>query len=343
MGRLPFKKFLACQYDPVPPVEPQDLSGQTVLVVGANIGLGYEAAKHFAAITVEKGKEAAHTIKEATCFENIEARAVDLAVFQSVVSFADKLMQEEDRLDIYVYNAGVSTRTYARTVDDRETTLQVNDLSSALLTILLLPLLRKSTDSKFSSRAVIVASEVHYWATVATEELACPNLLETFNDKEKCTPQVMANRYWLSKLLNVFFVRELAARLPPNSPIIVNAVNPGFCASNLNRNEKFPVTLLISLFTALISRTTEVGSRALVWAATGARHRENDLRGAFISDAGVTEPSDFVVSEEGARMQKRLWDEIVEVLGKVSPKFKTIIGEHLSGCGSHLSTLAVTR
>ncbi|KAI0065468.1 NAD(P)-binding protein [Artomyces pyxidatus] len=342
MGRLSFRKFLADQYDPLPPVEPQDLSGQTVLVVGANVGLGYEAAKHFAAMkpgklilacrTVEKGKEAAHTIKEATGFENIEARAVDLSVFQSVIDFAEKMVQEEDRLDIYVYNAGISTRTYARTADDWEKTLQVNDLSSALLTILLLPLLLKSAaKSKFSPRAVIVASDVHYWAKLTPEELASPNLLETLNDKEHCTPKVMASRYYISKLLNVFFVRELASRLPPDSPLTVNAVNPGFCYSSLNRELRFPVTLFLTVFRVLVARTTEVGSRALVWAATGARHREQDLRGAFVSDASVKEPSDFVLSEEGARVQKQLWNEIVDVLAKVSPKFKTILDEHLSG------------
>ncbi|KAI0065466.1 short-chain dehydrogenase [Artomyces pyxidatus] len=367
MGRRSFLGFLATQYDPLPPVEPQDLSGKTVLVVGANIGLGYEAAKHFANMkpgklilacrTVEKGKQAAHStilffpfeifanvapviltaIKEETSFENIEARAVDLSVSQSVVDFADLFVKEEDRLDVYVYNAGVALDTHTRTVDDWETTLQVNDLSSMLLTVLLLPLMLKSPDPKFSPRAVIVASDVHFAAVITPEELASPNLLETFNDKEHCTPhgdiqrRVMSGRYNLSKLLNVFFVRELASRLPANSPLIVNAVNPGLCHSGLSRNARFPTSLFMFIFKALVARTTEMGSRPLVWAATAARHREHDLRGAYVSDSGVKEPSDFVLSEEGARVQKRLWNETADALTKVSPKFKAIVDEYLSG------------
>ncbi|KAI0300567.1 hypothetical protein B0F90DRAFT_1629757 [Multifurca ochricompacta] len=311
MGRLTFLKFVNDQLWKVDPVEQLDLTGKTVVVVGANVGLGFEAAKHFASMnpnrlvlgcrSQDKGQAAVQAI-QATGFTNVELALVDLSQFASVSAFADTFIRDGSQIDILLYNAGVALHQYAPTKDGWEETIQVNHLSATLLTVLLLPCLLKAASSGTSPnpRVVIVSSDVHYWAKLSKEEFESDKVLSKLSDKEYCTSQIMADRYNLSKLLNVFFVRELTKKLPANSPVIVTAVNPGYCKSQLGRNLSFTMRIISVIFGALLARTTEQGSRQLVWAAVGGAGREFELRGAYVSKADLQEVSDYVLSDEGA-------------------------------------------
>ena len=107
-------------------------------------------------------------------------------------------------------------------------------------------------------------------------------------------------------VLNVFFARELSERLR-DKPLIVNSVNPGLCHSELARNMTGISAWFLWLQKLLMARTTEQGSRQLIWACIGGKDNIDQLRGAYISSMEVREPSDFVVSEEGKRAQPKLW------------------------------------
>ena len=107
-------------------------------------------------------------------------------------------------------------------------------------------------------------------------------------------------------MLNVFFARELSDRLR-DKPLIVNAVNPGFCHSELARNITGLRAWIMWIRKLLLARTTEQGSRQLVWACIGGKDNIDQLRGAYISSMHIQEPSDSVVSEEGKRAQTKLW------------------------------------
>ncbi len=147
-------------------------------------------------------------------------------------------------------------------------------------------------------------------------------------------------------VLNVFFVRELTKKLPANSPVIVTAVNPGYCKSQLKRNMPLVFGIFDSIMEFLLARTTEEGSRQLVWAAVGGAGREFELRGGYVSNADLEEVSDYALSDEGAAVQTRLWvrssvtighvtdnifqDESVEILSGVEPKFESGLCEILS-------------
>jgi len=117
----------------------------------------------------------------------------------------------------------------------------------------------------------------------------------------------MQSRYPVSKLLNLFFARELALRLSEDSPLIINAVNPGLCVSGLRRNLSLSSQLVFWLGDIFVSWSAERGSRQLIFAALGNQDKPDEMNGAYISSSRVVEPSDYVVSDEGAKAQKQLW------------------------------------
>ena len=63
---------------------------------------------------------------------------------------------------------------------------------------------------------------------------------------------------------------------------------------------------MFTIMEFLLARTTEEGSRQLVWAAVGGAGRESELRGGFVCNANLREVSDYVLSDEGAVVQPRL-------------------------------------
>ncbi|KAJ6616967.1 hypothetical protein B0H10DRAFT_2434660 [Mycena sp. CBHHK59/15] len=340
--RLTLWDFIKNQFKKQPPVAKADLTGKTVVVLGANTGLGFEAAKHFATMnpgrlilacrSPNKGQAAIEKLKAATGYAKAELWIIDLADFDSVKHFTDKFEKDGGRLDILVENAAIApSDKYEPTKDGWETALQVNCLSTTLLALLLLPRMVK-TAQKYSTlpRIVVVSSEVHYWTDIEKKVCENPGILATLGSSEYCTKKVMQSRYLLTKLLNVLFVRALNARLSPSTPLIVDAVNPGYCYSELRRSFSGILAVFDYLMEKMLAFTTEEGGRQLVWAAVGEQANPERLRGEYISCSEVMEVSDFALSPQGVKAQDHIWDEMLDILGKVDPRVTAAVETNLS-------------
>ncbi|KAJ6512135.1 hypothetical protein C8R47DRAFT_1093696 [Mycena vitilis] len=340
MAKLGLLSFIRSQCAVRPAVAKVDLTGQTVIVVGANGGLGFEAAKHFASMnpgrlilacrSESRGQAALEKIQAETECTTAELWIVDLAEFASVRRFADKFEQDGGRLDILVANAAVILDKYEESKDGWETCLQVNCLSMPLLSLLLLPhMVRTAREHSTVPRIVVVASEVHFWASIEKRVAETPNILTTLGSAEYCTPKAMQSRYFLTKLLNILFVRALNARLSASTPLVVNAVNPGYCYSNIRQSFSGVQAVIDYLMERGLALPTEVGSRQLVWAAIGQRDAPEKLRGEYISLQKPEEVSDYILSAEGAKMQDRIWGELIAILCKADPRVSSTMNEHL--------------
>lgn len=90
-------------------------------------------------------------------------------------------------------------------------------------------------------------------------------------------------------------------------PVIVNCVNPGYCYSGLRKSWTGARAWVDWIMEKALARTSEEGSRQVVWAAVGGVNAPDKLRGAYISLVQISEPSDYVLSEEGGKAQDKLW------------------------------------
>ncbi|XP_030273904.1 retinol dehydrogenase 13 [Sparus aurata] len=146
------------------------LDGKTVLITGANTGIGKETSRDLArrgarvvmaCRDLTRAEQAAEEIRQSTGNGNVVIRHLDLASVYSVKQFAKDFLDSEDRLDILINNAGVMMCPRWLTEDGFETQLAVNHLGHFLLTNLLLPKLKSSSPS----RVVTVSSIAHRGGT----------------------------------------------------------------------------------------------------------------------------------------------------------------------------------
>ncbi|KAG1870272.1 short-chain dehydrogenase [Suillus subalutaceus] len=327
MGKFTVFEFLREQWTELP-ISTADVSGQSLVVVGTNVGLGNEAAVHLAQLKPKtllitnrdevKCELSKTDVETRSGMTGIESWPLELSSFDSVRSFVDNFETKGYTANVLIANAGISTMQYAKTPDGYETTFQVNYLSTALLSILMLPHLIETGTPERASRLVIVSSEVHYMANRLKGADKWSSIIETINDEAYCTSSVMMNRYHLSKLLEVMFIRELSSRLPTPTLVAVSA------KSNWDPIFKFAV----SIYKGVLARTTEMGSRTLVHAAIEPGERER--HGHYLSSCEVTEESDYALSAEGREVSKRLWHETLKILGDIDPRVNTIVSEHLT-------------
>lgn len=212
-------------------------TGKTVVVTGANSGLGKETARHFARlgastlILAVRNLDAGHACKhelEGT-WPNIDIRVwkLDMSSYSSVDKFAARVNADLSHVDIFIANAGLATAAF-RTAEDNELQITVNVVSTFLLVALVLPKLEK-TATEFNTRPTltITTSEVHGHTTFPQQSR--PDIFAALNDKA-VSEKHWDDQYPISKLLQVFGVRSIAERRP-NSLVTVNCVNPGLCHS----------------------------------------------------------------------------------------------------------------
>ncbi|PBK98029.1 short-chain dehydrogenase [Armillaria gallica] len=334
------EQAVADQTGPVPTVVTADLSGKTLVLIGANAGLGFEAAKHFAMMNSAdeaKGKQALAQIQDDTGYSKAELWIIDLANFNSVIAFAEKAEHELDRLDILIENASIATWDYEQVegwektyvaCSLRETkalhhlSIHTNNLGPGLLAIRMIPkMLETARKHSVNPRLVVVASEIHYSTKIEKDVITSPGILAKLSDKEYCTKEVMDRRYSDSKLLNILFARALQMHVPA---ITVNSVDPGLYFSNLGYGAPAEEAENLQKLREELAFTTEQGSWQLVYAAVGSLNNEEKLRGKYIHMSEVVEECDFVISEDGKIVQDKVWEEMLAILGQVDPKVSEV-------------------
>ncbi|KAH9203572.1 hypothetical protein DL95DRAFT_377628 [Leptodontidium sp. 2 PMI_412] len=271
---------------------PGSFESQTVLITGGNSSLGLETARHSVKLgaskvilsiqNLSKGEEAKIDIEPTTGRNGVvEVWEDDLERFDSVEEFCARAARLE-RLDTAIINAGLASLQWNLSLEGFERQLQVNCLSTALMMLLLLPVLVRSRREHPDSRPHLVVVGTDMDADAKFEERHCDEAIEALNDEARweMSQAVPTERYAVSKLFMHYMAYEMV-RLTPTirgePAVVVNIVNPGFCKSELMNREAGRLYLLEAM-QLLTARTTEEGSKTIVDGTV----RGTDSHGKFI-------------------------------------------------------------
>ncbi|MCA1833340.1 MAG: SDR family oxidoreductase [Actinomycetota bacterium] len=218
------------------------MQDKVVVITGANSGIGKETARGLAqkgarVVMVcrnpEKGARAAEEIRK-DAPGGVDLVVGDLGTLGSTRDLAKILIDSYPKIDVLVNNAGVYRLRRTPTADGFEETFAVNHLAPFLLTNLLLDTVRASAPS----RIVVVASDAHR------------GMRMEFDDLQSEQRYKAQTAYGRSKMANIMFTYALARRLE-GTGVTVNALHPGFVASNFGSGNKVPVKpvmMILGLF-----------------------------------------------------------------------------------------------
>jgi NAD(P)-dependent dehydrogenase (short-subunit alcohol dehydrogenase family) len=236
-----------------------DQSGRTIVITGANSGIGEGAAKALAAAgarvvlavrDTKKGEAAAAKMSGTT-----EVRRLDLSDLSSVRAFATAW---EGPIDLLINNAGVMATPLTRTADGFELQIGTNHLGHFALTNLLLP--------SVTDRVVSVSSMAHTIGKINLDDL---------NWERRRYRRWGA--YGQSKLANLLFSSELQRRLAAaDSPVIATAAHPGYASTHLQSHTGSTVQgLTMAILNPLIAQSADGGALPTLYAATADVHGDS--------------------------------------------------------------------
>ncbi|KAK4118254.1 NAD(P)-binding protein [Parathielavia appendiculata] len=307
---------------------PETCSGRTYIVTGANSGIGLEAARHLASLGAGKvilgvrnlvaGEAAKRDIDESAGTAGtdvIQVWQVDLCSYDSVRAFVKRAADELDRIDAVIENAGL-TLSVREMAEGHVKPLTVNVLSTFLMAVLLLPVMREKAKKVEGvvPRIVVVGSTYGFEATCKADWEGIKEDPIKGMDDEGMAP---LKTYALTKLMEAFAIRHLARELVPveKTGVIVNLICPGLCITNLVRSTPQDFKDMMHQMYAAVGRTAEDGSRTLLHGAVAGPESHGKL--LHSCEDGEPDVPDWV--KDDTTMQKRTWEAIANELETAEP------------------------
>jgi NAD(P)-dependent dehydrogenase (short-subunit alcohol dehydrogenase family) len=297
-----------------------DLTGKTIVVTGANSGLGLETTRLLAGRgahvvmacrTQSKAERAMTQVSASNPSASLEFMALDLASLASVRAFAEGVTAKFDRLDVLINNAGVMALPRTETADGFEMQLGTNHLGHFALTGALMPMLLETS----GARVVTVSSLMHRVGSMRFDDLHGRRGYDKWR------------AYNQSKLANLLFCYELDRRLRViDADVRSVAAHPGYSATNLQGvGPQLSGSKLAERFYAFTNRVVaqpaKMGAMPSVFAAVG----DPVGGGGFYGPEGLGQVRGYPVRVESSRAShdevaaQRLWMMSIEATGETFP------------------------
>jgi len=284
-----------------------DLTGRTVLITGANSGLGRETAR----VLTRRGATvlaAARTSEKAerTCEElpgEAEPVVCELSEPDSVRSCVESVGDRDAPLDAVVANAGIMALAELEQKYGYELQFLTNHIGHFILVTGLVDQLAED------GRVVVLSSSAHQNTPEGGIDF------DNLSGEQGYDPWEF---YGQSKLANLLVVKQLAGRFEEQSAHerTANAVHPGVIDTNLARHISPALKAIYGAATAVLDpvamKSVESGAATQTWAAVhpGAA----DYNGEYFADCNVAEPSEH---GRNAELAERLWNETEAIVDEL--------------------------
>jgi retinol dehydrogenase-12/retinol dehydrogenase-13 len=272
------------------------MRGRVCLVTGANRGLGKATALGLARLggtVLMLGRDAARValasddVRRESGNPDVSYLVADLGSLESVRQAAGEVARRRSAIHVLVNNAGVNLARRATSPDGIELTFAVNHVGPFLLTNLLVPLLRAGTPS----RVVNVTSWFERFGRMDFDDVR--------GTRRRYRP---LHAYYRSKLANVLFTYELAARLV-GTGVTVNCVDPGLVATDLLRDRAWWSPRWLQPVWRKLLLTPDEGARAAIHVASSPEIE--GVTGQCLDAGGRRKRTSERSYDEGSRA--RLW------------------------------------
>lgn len=277
------------------------MNGKVVMVTGATNGIGRITARELArqgARVIGVGRDQhrceqeAEQIKVETGNPNVEYLTADLSIQAQIRQLVEVYQRKYDRLDVLVNNAGGYFQRRMISQDGIEMTFALDHLNYFLLTNLLLEQIKASAPA----RIVNVSSGAHMGAKM------------NFADIEFKHGYFGWNAYAQAKLANVLFTYELDRRLDDH--IAVNALHPGFVASNFAMNNGGLIRFGMNFAHRFSAISSEEGAQTSIYLASS--HEVEGVSGKYFYEQQPIPSSPESYNEETA---VKLWEVSEQMTG----------------------------
>lgn len=293
----------------------KDQSGKTVIVTGANSGIGfetalalYEAGAHvvLACRDLNKAEQAIVKLEQQKGKGSLEIALLDLSSLPSVKQFAESFASSHTRLDILINNAGVMLTPALKTEQGYELQFGVNFLGHFALTGHLYPLLKSTSNS----RVVTVSSMAYLHGAIDFDNLKSENSYESFRE------------YCRSKLADILLSVELERRITVAGDKVVSiAAQPGANKTELSRH------MSEDDYNAAVERIGELmdpwqGALPSLYAAVSPDAIGGRLYGPDRDGGYRGFPAEAAITAEGLdrEVAKKLWDLAEQITGVQFPR-----------------------
>lgn len=274
-----------------------DMAGKTVVITGANTGIGRvtaeELARRGAEVTMicrskERGEAACAEIRAATKNEKVGLIVADLAELNDVRRAAVEVKQRHPKVHVLINNAAVFLPNREVTSDGYEKTLATNYLSHFLLTHLLLDNLKAAAPSRIVNVATMTRG-----------------ISINFDDLQLEKKYSILNAVGPTKMALILHAQELAKKLE-GTGVTVNALHPGLVKTPLLDETPWIMRKLSHLF----STTPEKGARTSIYLATSPEVA--NVSGRLFADCKQVEAKGQAADGKSG---PKLWDISLKLTG----------------------------